>query len=217
MRLAWASLAILAHAQDFSLDSIHAGFATYYNVDLGRGSCSLPSSQPWDTLSLAINDSEYRNSELCGACMVVRGPKDSVLLRVNDRCPGCKAGDLDLTRTAFAHIAETNKGTVPVTWHFAACPDTPPLSLLFTPKSSRWYINMQPLHHAYPIKSLELLVDSAWVDVPRLFYNHFAVRRPPPAPWAMRLRDTQGHEWIDSTVTLTPGLEQAFVEPKGEE
>jgi expansin (peptidoglycan-binding protein) len=209
------TLATLAWGQDslvtksfFSVDSLHTGRATFYYVDKGRGSCGLPSSDPWDTLSAAMNNPDFHNSEVCGACAMVTGPIDSVLLRINDRCPGCKSGDLDLTTTAFKRIANIKSGTVPIAWHFAPCPPADSLAIHFTPKSSKWYISMQLQNHTNPIHSLEIKTDTGWQNIPRKYYNRFVVSRPPPAPWSLRIRDIMAQEWIDTTVSLTPGVLQ---------
>ena len=44
------------------------------------------------------------------------GAKGSIVIRIVDLCPECKAGHLDLSREAFALIDELYKGRVPITW-----------------------------------------------------------------------------------------------------
>ena len=61
------------------------------------GACSFDPS-PDDLLVAAMNGAEYDNAAWCGAYVHVTGPKGAVTVRIVDLCPGCKAGDLDLSR-----------------------------------------------------------------------------------------------------------------------
>ncbi len=56
-------------------DSIHHGEATFYGIAGEGGNCTLPSPSPWDTMAGAMNHTDYRNSEICGACVMVTGPE----------------------------------------------------------------------------------------------------------------------------------------------
>src|SRR5664279_3338113 len=72
-------------ASFYLVDSIHHGEATFYGIAGEGGNCTLPSPSPWDTMAGAMNHIDYRNSEVCGAYVMVKGPKDSVLIRINDQ------------------------------------------------------------------------------------------------------------------------------------
>ena len=78
----------------------HSGEATYYDAN-GTGACGLPAST--DFMVAAINDEQY-SKENCGKCVSVTGPRGAVVVRIVDKCPGCDAGDLDLSQTAFGKI-----------------------------------------------------------------------------------------------------------------
>ncbi len=94
------------------------GQATYYDAD-GTGSCGFPKST--DLNVAAMNGTQYSKS-LCGKCVDVTGPLGSVVVRIVDLCPGCKNGDLDLSKSAFQKIAKLSAGRVAITWHYVACP-----------------------------------------------------------------------------------------------
>src|SRR5215468_659791 len=75
-----------------------SGDGTYYAAD-GTGNCSFDAS-PNDLMVAAMNDPDYQDAAWCGACLAVTGPKGTVTVRVVDRCPECKHGDLDLSPQA---------------------------------------------------------------------------------------------------------------------
>ena len=95
-----------------------SGEATYYDAE-GVGACGIQT--PPDYLVAAINDEQYSKAN-CGRCVSVTGPKGTVVVRIIDKCPGCDAGDLDLSMTAFSKIADKSAGRVKITWRFAPCP-----------------------------------------------------------------------------------------------
>jgi len=95
-----------------------SGEATYY-VANGTGACGFAITN--DQLVAAMNGAQYSKAT-CGKCVEVTGPLGSVVVRIADKCPGCKSGDLDLSQSAFQKIAKLSAGRVPITWHFVACP-----------------------------------------------------------------------------------------------
>ena len=93
---------------------VHTGIATYYNAN-GDGACMFGPS-PGDLMVSAMNSPEYGNAAACGAYVHVIGPKGQVTVRIVDLCPECNAGHLDLSREAFARIADLPQGRVDITW-----------------------------------------------------------------------------------------------------
>lgn len=96
----------------------YEGEATYYDAD-GTGACGFPASTNFYVA--AINDEQYSKAN-CGKCVDVEGPKGNVVVRIVDKCPGCKEGDLDLSMTAFSKIANLSDGRIDISWHFTPCP-----------------------------------------------------------------------------------------------
>lgn len=192
-------------------DSLHRGEATFYGIAAEGGNCMLPSPSPWDTMAGAMNRTDYHNSEICGACVMVQGPTDSVLIRINDQCPECKEGDIDLTPNAFEHIGPKALGRMPITWHFVPCPVQGSVKIYFDESSSVWWAGLQVRNHRNPVRSLEVfLIDSGWVDITRKSYNRFESSAMPQPPWILRIRDVFGAELIDSAVPLLKGNEYKF-------
>ncbi|KAK9720778.1 hypothetical protein K7432_003934 [Basidiobolus ranarum] len=109
----------------FSKRGSFSGDGTYYNP--GLGSCEVVSGPT--QLIAALNAPQFgsyprpRNSPACFSCAMVHGPKGSVKVQIVDTCPSCKEGDLDLSPSAFEHIADLAQGRVHITWNYVTCGD----------------------------------------------------------------------------------------------
>ncbi|SAM01883.1 hypothetical protein [Absidia glauca] len=73
---------------------------------------------------VALNSPQYGNmskkSSWCGKKIRITGPKGSVVATVNDACPECKHGDLDLTPVLFKKvIGDMDIGVGKISWHLA--------------------------------------------------------------------------------------------------
>lgn len=200
----------IVDASFYHKDSIHYGEATFYGVAGEGGNCMLPSPSPWDTMAGAMNRIDYRNSEICGACVMVTGPNDSVLIRINDQCPECKEGDIDLTPHAFRRIGPIELGRIPISWHFVPCPVEGNVRLYYSPGSTVYWAGLQVRNHRNPVRSMAYLQDTEWVDIARKPYNRFESKAMPMPPWSLRIRDVFGNEIVDSTVPLFDSAEYGF-------
>jgi hypothetical protein len=69
----------------------------------------------------------------------VTGPKGVVTVRIVDLCPECKAGHLDLSREAFAQIADLTQGRVPITWQVVSPALAGPIAYHFKDGSNQWW------------------------------------------------------------------------------
>jgi expansin (peptidoglycan-binding protein) len=87
---------------------------------MALGACGWDNDE--DDYVAAINHVQYGNftpskdSPVCGACLLVYGPKGSVQVKAVDLCPECSKGDLDLSPAAFDKIADADVGRVPIVW-----------------------------------------------------------------------------------------------------
>ncbi|KAK9762273.1 hypothetical protein K7432_012156 [Basidiobolus ranarum] len=102
---------------------LFSGDATYY--DPGLGACEVVSG-PTELIA-ALNAPQFgvyprpMNSPACSSCAMVLGPKGSVKVKIVDKCPSCKHGDLDLSPAAFDRIADQAQGRVTMTWDYVSC------------------------------------------------------------------------------------------------
>lgn len=180
-----------------------SGEATYYDAT-GAGNCSFEPS-PGDLMVAAMNGVDYAGAAWCGGCVEVTGPLGKVVVRIVDQCPGCAKGDLDLSREAFAMIADLSAGRVQMTWNEVACPVTGPIAFHHKDGTNEFYTAIQVLNHRYPIATLETREDaaSAWEPIPRVTYNYFIPDGGlGTGPYALRTTDTRGHVLEDLAVAF---------------
>jgi len=193
---------------------IHQGIATYYDAT-GDGACMFGAS-PDDLMVTAMNAEEYNNAAYCGAYLHVAGPKGSVEVRVVDLCPECQAGHLDLSREAFARIADLPQGRVDITWQVISPNLDGPIAYHFKDGSNPWWTAVQIRNHRNPIARFEYLdSNSQWVEVPRVDYNFFVQTDPGmgPGPYTFRVTDWYGNTLTDSNI---PHVENGTVDGSGQ-
>ena len=192
----------------------HQGVATYYDAT-GAGACSFDAS-PNDLLVAAMDAPEYDNAAACGAYVSVIGPQGAITVRIVDLCPECQAGHLDLSRQAFAQIADLSLGVVPITWQVISPALAGPIAYHFKDGSNQWWTAVQIRNHRNPIARLEYLAPgNQWVSVPRTSYNYFVQTNPGmgPGPYSFRVTDSYGNVLIDSGI---PHVENGTVSGAGQ-
>ncbi len=184
---------------------LHTGIATYYYAT-GAGACSFDPS-PADLMVAALNNDEYNNAAYCGAYVQVTGPKGTVTVRIVDRCPECHTGHLDLSREAFAAIADLPQGVVPITWRVVSPAIPGPIAYHFKEGSNQWWTAVQVRNHRNPIAKFEYWNGSQWVTVPRVSYNFFVQTIPGMGvgPYTFRVTDMYGDTLTDSAIPFIEG------------
>jgi expansin (peptidoglycan-binding protein) len=187
-------LPLVLGAQETAATPVHEGVATYYEAT-GDGACLFGPS-PEDLMVAAMNAEEYENAAVCGAYVHVVGPKGAVTVRIVDLCPECRAGHLDLSREAFAEIADLPQGRVPITWQLVSPALDGPIAYHFKDGSNQWWTAVQIRNHRNPVANLEYLDENGrWAAVPRTAYNYFVQTGPGmgPGPYAFRVTDLYGN------------------------
>jgi len=184
---------------------IHSGEATYYSFASGAGAC-LFDSTPGNLMIGAMNQFDYENSLICGACVQVTGPLSTIVIRIVDLCPGCSKGSIDLSPLAFSMIADTLLGRVPISWQIVPCDSNNPVKYRFKEGSSQWWTAVQIRNHRYPIYSFEYLTSQqTFKQVNRMSYNYFVEPSGMgPGPFTFRITDIYGHMLTDSLIILSP-------------
>jgi expansin (peptidoglycan-binding protein) len=189
---------------------IHQGIATYYNAT-GDGACMFGPS-PDDLMVAAMNAEEYNNATVCGEYVYIIGHKGAITVRIVDLCPECKAGHLDLSREAFALIADLYLGRVDISWQIISPEMDGPISYHFKDGSNQWWTAVQIRNHRNPIAQLAYLNgDNQWINVPRTSYNYFVQTNPGmgPGPYTFRVTDSYGNVLIDSDI---PHMENGTIQ-----
>lgn len=187
----------------------HTGEATFYDAD-GSGSCSFGAS-PDDLLVAAINGADWTGSAHCGACVEVEGPAGTVVVRIVDKCPGCAEGDLDLSREAFAVIADPELGRVPIRWAPVGCDVEGPVRYRFKDGSNPHWTAFQVRNHRHGIATVEARrAGGEWRSIGREPYNYFVTPKGLGAgPIAIRITDVHGQTIEDDGITPGDATEVA--------
>ncbi|HUQ05051.1 MAG TPA: expansin EXLX1 family cellulose-binding protein [Kofleriaceae bacterium] len=188
---------------------VHAGEATYYDAD-GSGNCSFEAS-PGDLMVAAMNAADYDGSAVCGQCVAVDGPNGSVTVRITDQCPGCEAGDIDLSREAFQRIAALSAGRVAITWRPVACDVSGPIRYRFKDGSNAFWVAIQIRNHRHAVKTVEArLEDGTWRSINRASYNYFVDPKGlGEGPYTLRVTDVHGLTVEDANIPLGDATEVA--------
>lgn len=181
----------------------HTGEATYYNEADGGGNCSFDPT-PQDLMVGAMNHTDYADSAICGAYVELTGPNGTITVRIVDQCPECPAGNIDLSTSAFAKIAELDKGRVPITWRIVSPDISGPIRYQFKEGSSQWWTAVQIRNHRNPIAKFEYLdKNGQFKAVPRQDYNYFVESSGMgPGPYTFRVTDSSGNVLTDSGIVL---------------
>jgi expansin len=184
-----------------SIEPVVQGIATYYGAD-GDGACMFGPS-PNDLMVAAMNAEQFDHAAVCGEYVHVTGPSGEVTVRIVDLCLECQRGHLDLSREAFARIADPVLGRIAISWQVVSPALSGPVAYHFKDGSNPWWTAVQVRNHRNPVRSLEYRTpDGKWVSVPRSDYNYFVQTNPGmgPGPYTFRITDSFGNILIDSGI-----------------
>lgn len=190
--------------------TVHQGRSTFYDSRGGGGNCSFVQA-PADRRYVALGPAEYAAGAACGGYLDVTGPRGKVRVLIMDQCPECEPGHLDLSREAFAAIADPVQGIVPVTYQEVVNPTLPgPLTFRMKEGTSRWWFAVLVGDHGNPLVSVEAkATGSAWRGAVRQSYNYWVVDGGlGPGPYSIRVTDGYGHQVVATGIRLTPGETQ---------
>lgn len=182
--------------------------ATFYDSD-GGGAC-LYDPGP-DPLTVAMNWSDYEDSKACGAYILVRANGKSLTVRVTNLCPApCRVGQLDLSKEAFARLADPVRGEIPVTWTLVSPPElTKKISIRYKAGSSQHWCGIQAIDHRNPVARLEVQAGGQWKELRRTDYNHFLSESGAGCGGAIAVTDIYGERLVVNPLPVKPGVVQA--------
>lgn len=186
-----------------------SGKATFYDLAGGTGNCSMRA--PADDLYVALGPSEYRAAAACGGFLQVSGPKGSVRVKVVDQCPECEPGHVDLSRKAFARIADPVQGIVPVRYRPVVDPSGQGrLSVQVKDGSSRFWVALLVDGAGNPLRTVEARTgNGAFKALQQADFNFWIGEGGAGSgPFQVRVTDDQGHQVTAKGVALRPGVTQ---------
>ena len=130
------------------------GHAVFYDPGHAAGSCGL-GPFPAGGRYASLPRRSYASGQACGSYVDVSGPAGTVRAEVVDMCPDCAAATVNLSRAAFARIADPRTGTVAVSYQPAVDPPLPgPLELRITAAGPPGTLAVQVLNHGNRLSSV---------------------------------------------------------------
>lgn len=185
-----------------------SGEGTYYTYN-SLGHCGF--EKPYTTLFTgALNNAQYGEADYCGTCAEVTGPTGTLTVMLEDECPECAFGDIDLEYDAFPYIAERIDGRVPITWKIVPCPVSGPVEIYFKDGSNIYWQEVQVRNHKYPITMLEVKVNGSYQEMTRYEYNYFRLQGNEGlgiGPLDFRITDIYGQVIEASDIPFQPTTE----------
>ena len=102
----------------------HTGDMTYYDVEVGMGSCGTTATNSENVVALSKLDMKNgvnpNANPLCGTMINIYSDTGVHQARVFDTCPVCASGALDVPEKLFKAIAPNGDGRVSgISWSFA--------------------------------------------------------------------------------------------------
>lgn len=154
----------------------------------------------------AINAPQYFNSQSCGLCAEVTGPKGRIVVRIVDLCPECRAGDLDLSEQAFAAIEEMSAGRASIAWVPQPCAVQGPIAIRFKEGSSQWWLALQVRNSRLPIRKIEMQTPAGFTALEQQEYNYaINSNNPGSGPYTLRITAVDGQQLTETGITFQEG------------
>ncbi len=183
----------------------YTGNATFYGAT-GAGNCSFEASS--NLMVGAMNQTDYENSQACGAHLSVTGPNGTVTIRIVDRCPECPPGAIDLSQQAFAKIAPVSAGRVSISWRLLSPAGLGPVSYRYKSGSSQYWCGIQVRNHRNPVRSVQVKTGNSWKTLARQEYNYFLSETGAGCGGAIRVTDIYGNQVTDTGIRVAPDQTQ---------
>ena len=186
-------------------DESFLGFGTKYTLWV-LGNCGFTNHEP-EAHYAAVPMDFYDDSAACGACVEVAGPLATIRVPVVDSCNSCPQGNLDLSETAYAAIAQPNAPLVPINWRVVPCAVEGPIEYYFKPGSNEWWMAVQIRNHRHPIARVQVqYYDGLYYDMIREDYNFFvAAIGVGPGPYGFKVTDVHGNVLEDANIPAESG------------
>ncbi|MFC3895746.1 expansin EXLX1 family cellulose-binding protein [Lentzea rhizosphaerae] len=187
----------------------YSGPGTWYDSD-GDGACLFGPYN--DRMTVAMNQTDYETSKACGAYLEVRASNGrTIQVRVNNLCPSpCRVGQLDLTKEAFARLADPVVGEISVTWRLLSPAMSSGISLRYKDGSSQWWCGIQAVDHRNPVARLEVQTSGGWwKELRRTDYNYFLSEDGAGCGGAIAITDIYGQRLVSNPLPIRPGVAQS--------
>lgn len=185
------------------------GQATHYGPASTGGACSFP-TVPADRYTVAAGPDLYAHGAACGGYLAVSAGGRTIRVKIDNLCPECRPGHLDLTDEAFAALAPLGTGLIPITYRAVTDPGIGGgLAFVVKTGSSRYWLGLLVDNAGNRLRSVEVRVGSRWTALTRTDYGYWlAPSGAGTGPFTVRVTDVIGHRAVASGVRLAPDVVQ---------
>jgi expansin (peptidoglycan-binding protein) len=185
----------------------YRGIATYYNVGNGeRAACMFGPVE--NMMVAAMNSVDYETARACGAFVRVKSNGRAITVKIIDECPTCGKGQIDLSRRAFAKLADPARGEIPITWRLLSPKTSRKIAIRYKTGSTRWWCGIQVIDHRNPVARLDVRTSKGWKKLPRTGYNYFLSEKGAGCGKAIRITDIYGQRLTVKGVKLRSDVVQ---------
>jgi expansin (peptidoglycan-binding protein) len=187
-----------------------AAVAVFYDPGDAVGSCSLGPFPPGGRY-VSLPPERFGHSAACGSYVSVQGPRGRVRAEVVDLCPGCAANMIDLSRAAFAVVADPEPGSARVRYWPMDNPPLPGPLVLRLSQTGTGRPAIQVRRHGNPLVAVAVAAAGPPVPAWRRFTLNAngiwvaAAGHLGPGPVNIRITDIRGHRVVIRRVRLRPG------------
>ena len=129
------------------------GQAVFYDPGRAAGSCGL-GPFPAGGRYVSLPPRSYASGRACGSYLDVYGPTGTVRAEVVNVCADCAAGTVNLSRAAFARVADPRRGTVVVSYRPAVHPPLPGPLMLRIASGRPGRLAVQVINHGNRLSSV---------------------------------------------------------------
>ncbi|MFF3846538.1 expansin EXLX1 family cellulose-binding protein [Streptomyces sp. NPDC002328] len=187
----------------------YRGLATHYDAADGDGACLFGPAD--DMMIAAMNHTDYETAKACGAYIAVRTANGaSVTVRITNECPlPCAPGQIDLSRQAFAKLADLSKGELSITWSLLSPSTAEKISVRYKTGSSPYWCGIQVVGHRNPVARLEVAADGGWRALPRAEFNYFLSEQGAGCGKSLRITDIYGERLVLDGIAIRPDALQS--------
>jgi len=188
-----------------------SGRATFHGPASPGGACGFP-QPPADHLTAAAGPDDYAAAAACGGYLDVTGRLGTVRVKVDNLCPECESGHLDLSTEAFARLDDVGRGVTPISFRQVADPALPGgLGFRVKEGSSQWWLALLVDNHGNQLRSVEVTGNGgrSWQRLIRQDWNNWVAERGAGrGPFRVRVTDVRGHTATATGIRLAPGTVQ---------
>jgi expansin len=185
------------------------GQATHYGPAGPGGNCMFPSLTA-EQYTVAVGPDLYARGAACGGYLAVTSAGRTVRVKIDNQCPECGPGHIDLSDEAFAALAPLVRGIIPITYRVVTNPPlTRGLSFVVKSGSSRYWLALLVDGAGNRLRSVDVRAGARWQLLARSDYGHWIANSGAgPGPFTVRVTDVVGHRAIVDGIQLRPGAVQ---------